>query len=110
MNTLFHFEHRLWLVLAVDRSVDGEGWVGRSYVSTTQIYVPCGVDAERTAMQFELLEFDEEDATKAVKIRAHLAEKGTPIVPYDSLIAVQARARGLTLITHNTNEFSRVPD
>ena len=61
------------------------------------------------AFQFEVLAFDPEDAAEAAKIRAHLAESGTPIGPYDALIAGQARARGLTVVTHNTREFTRVP-
>lgn len=61
------------------------------------------------ALQFSVLEFDEEDARQAGQIRAHLASKGTPIGPYDVLIAGQARARELTLVTHNTSEFQRVP-
>ena len=61
------------------------------------------------ALQFSVLEFDEEDARHAGDIRAHLASKGTPIGPYDVLIAGQARARELTLLTHNTTEFQRVP-
>ncbi len=61
------------------------------------------------ALQFSVLEFDEEDARHAGQIRAELASKGTPIGPYDVLIAGQARARELTLVTHNTSEFQRVP-
>jgi tRNA(fMet)-specific endonuclease VapC len=61
------------------------------------------------ALQFSVLEFDEEDARQAGQIRAHLASKGTPIGPYDVLIAGQARARELTLVTYNTSEFQRVP-
>lgn len=61
------------------------------------------------ALQFSVLEFDEEDARQAGQIRADLASKGTPIGPYDVLIAGQARARDLTLVTHNTIEFQRVP-
>lgn len=61
------------------------------------------------ALQFSVLEFDEEDARQAGQIRAHLASKGTPIGPYDVLIAGQAKARELTLVTHNTTEFERVP-
>lgn len=61
------------------------------------------------ALQFSILEFDEEDARQAGQIRAQLASKGTPIGPYDVLIAGQARARELTLVTHNTSEFQRVP-
>ena len=54
------------------------------------------------ALQFPVLEFDQEDARQAGEIRAHLASKGTPIGPYDVLIAGQAKARNLTLVTHNT--------
>jgi len=62
------------------------------------------------ALQFPVVEFDQEDARQAGAIRAHLASKGTPIGPYDVLIAGQAKARKLTLVTHNTTEFQRVPD
>jgi tRNA(fMet)-specific endonuclease VapC len=61
------------------------------------------------ALQFPVLEFDQEDARQAGEVRAHLASKGTPIGPYDVLIAGQAKARKLTLVTHNTTEFQRVP-
>jgi tRNA(fMet)-specific endonuclease VapC len=60
-------------------------------------------------LQFEVVEFDRDDARHAGEIRALLAARGKPIGPYDVLIAGQARARGLTLVTHNTAEFSRVP-
>lgn len=43
------------------------------------------------------------------EIRAHLAAQGTPIGPNDLMIASIARLHNLTLVTHNTNEFSRVP-
>jgi len=42
-------------------------------------------------------------------IRASLEQAGTPIGPNDLLIAAQALALDLTLITANTNEFARVP-
>ena len=61
------------------------------------------------ALQFPVLEFDHEDARQAGEIRAHLASEGTPIGPYDVLIAGQAKARRLTLVTHSTTEFRRVP-
>jgi len=60
-------------------------------------------------LQFPVLEFDQEDARQAGEIRALLASKGTAIGPYDVLIAGQAKARKLTLVTHNTTEFRRVP-
>jgi tRNA(fMet)-specific endonuclease VapC len=58
---------------------------------------------------FEPLGFDAEDARKAGEIRGDLTLRGTPIGPYDVLIAGQALARDLTLVTANTREFSRVP-
>lgn len=60
-------------------------------------------------LQFEVLEFDKEDARQSGELRAFLADKGIPIGPYDVLIAGQARARDMTLITSNTSEFRRVP-
>ena len=56
-----------------------------------------------------ILAFDADDADEAADIRAALARLGTPIRPYDTLIAAQARRRGATLVTANTREFSRVP-
>jgi tRNA(fMet)-specific endonuclease VapC len=61
------------------------------------------------ALEFAVLEFDKEDARQAGAVRALLASRGTPIGPYDVLIAGQALARNLILITHNTQEFGRVP-
>jgi tRNA(fMet)-specific endonuclease VapC len=60
------------------------------------------------ALRFELLDFDREDARRAGQLRAFLAAQGTPVGPYDSLIAGQAWARGLTLITRNVREFQRI--
>jgi tRNA(fMet)-specific endonuclease VapC len=60
------------------------------------------------ALQFIVLEFDKEDARQAGEVRAMLASKGTPIGPYDVLIAGQAVARDMILVTHNVHEFGRV--
>src|SRR5207244_660977 len=60
------------------------------------------------ALQFSVLEFDKEDARQAGAVRALLASKGTPIGPYDVLIAGQEVARNMILVTHNTQEFGRV--
>lgn len=59
-------------------------------------------------LRFEVMDFDREDARHAAEIRAGLALQGTPIGGYDVLIAGQARARGLTLVTRNLREFGRV--
>ena len=57
----------------------------------------------------DLLQFDTEDAAIAGSIRAKLRHAGSPIGPYDLLIAAQALRNGATLITANTREFNRIP-
>lgn len=49
-----------------------------------------------------------EDARCSGEIRARLARIGQPIGPYDVLIAGQAMARGMTLVTNNSREFARI--
>jgi len=58
--------------------------------------------------QITIVDFGEKEAASSAKIRALLEERGTPIGPLDTLIAGTALANQLTLITHNTKEFSRV--
>jgi tRNA(fMet)-specific endonuclease VapC len=57
---------------------------------------------------FLSLPFDDVAAQEYGAIRADLAAKGTPIGPNDLFIAAIALANRLTLVTHNTGEFSRV--
>ena len=57
---------------------------------------------------FQSLPFDDEAALVFAKIRADLQRQGQPIGPYDMQIAAIALANDLTLVTHNTREFSRV--
>lgn len=57
----------------------------------------------------EVLRFEPEDAEEAGTLRAELKRAGTPIGPYDLLIAAQARRRGARLVTANMGEFSRMP-
>ncbi|MEO8668396.1 MAG: type II toxin-antitoxin system VapC family toxin [Bauldia sp.] len=57
----------------------------------------------------EALPFEPEDAREAGDIRAALNRAGTPIGPYDILIAAQARRRNAVLVTANMREFARVP-
>jgi tRNA(fMet)-specific endonuclease VapC len=56
-----------------------------------------------------VLPFEPGDAEEAGEIRAALKRAGTPIGPYDILIAAQARRRSALLVTANASEFSRVP-
>ena len=57
----------------------------------------------------DVLAWDREDARAAGEVRARLVQQGQPIGPYDVLIAGQALAQGLVLVTRNVREFERVP-
>ncbi len=57
---------------------------------------------------FVSLPFDDNAAEVYGQIRAQLEKAGTPIGPNDLLIAAIALANNLTLVTHNTREFSRI--
>ncbi len=57
---------------------------------------------------FVSLPFDSRVAEVHGRIRARHKALGTPIGPYDLQIAAIALANNLTLVTHNTREFSRV--
>lgn len=59
-------------------------------------------------LPFEVLQFNSQDADKAGEIRATLERRGTPIGAYDTLIAGQAIANDLIVITDNVREFFRV--
>jgi tRNA(fMet)-specific endonuclease VapC len=52
--------------------------------------------------------FGEDDAVQAGTVRAALQRAGTPIGPYDLLIAAQAMTAGATLVTANRTELARV--
>jgi tRNA(fMet)-specific endonuclease VapC len=56
------------------------------------------------------LPFDDSAAEVYGEIRAHLQRTGRLIGGNDLLIAATAQTNGLTLVTHNTGEFSRVPN
>ena len=58
---------------------------------------------------FAILPFDNTDAICFGNLRAALAYAGTPIGTYDVMIAAQGLTKRLTVVTHNTEEFSRVP-
>lgn len=55
------------------------------------------------------LSFDDSVAEAYGEIRAHLQRAGRLIGGNDLLIAAIAQTNGLTLVTHNTGEFTRVP-
>jgi len=60
------------------------------------------------AGNISIVHFEEEDAGIAGDLRAELERSGTPIGPYDLLIAAQALRAGTILVTANVTEFRRV--
>lgn len=68
------------------------------------------LDQDRFLSRFRSLAFDDAAAGFYATIRARTERAGTPIGPNDLLIAAIALTHSLTLVTHNTREFSRVPD
>jgi len=89
-------------------------------VSAVTVYeLFCGVEkaqnpiSERQKVELFLsviaeLPFDRAAAETAARIRVELEKKGTPIGPYDILIAGHALVNGLTVVTNNLGEFQRV--
>ena len=65
-------------------------------------------DIEALAARLEVLPFDNKAAYHFGQIRAALYRMGRPIGPYDMMIAGQASASSLRLVTNNVKEFERV--
>jgi tRNA(fMet)-specific endonuclease VapC len=65
--------------------------------------------ADFLAGPIAVLPFEPADAEEAANIRAALERAGTPIGPYDVLVAAQARRRDALLVTANEREYARVP-
>ena len=92
--------------IAVSTIVLYELWYGvarsqrrRENAERLRVFLSGNIDVAR---------FDEDDAVTAGDLRAALEAAGTPIGPYDLLIAAQALRRSATLVTANVSEFARV--
>ena len=101
-----------------EKAIRGDFQVYVSSVVTFELWYGIGkstrveTNAQRLKMLLSssviALPFDHEDSRAAGSIRAALEAAGRPIGAYDYLIAGQAIARQLTLVTANVSEFSRV--
>ena len=58
---------------------------------------------------YDTLPFTEQDAALFGAFRAQLEAAGITIGVLDVMIAAQGVANGLTVVTHNTREFIRIP-
>ena len=92
--------------IAVSTIVLYELWYGvarsqrrRENAERLRVFLSGNIDVAR---------FDEDDAVTAGDLRAALEAAGTPIGPYDLLIAAQALRSSATLVTANVSEFARV--
>jgi tRNA(fMet)-specific endonuclease VapC len=100
------------------KAVESGETVGVPSVSLYELWygVAKSVQIEANTRRLELflagsvrvLEFGQEDARLAGQIRNTLERIGKPIGTYDLLIAGQAMARKMTLVTANAKEFGRV--
>ncbi|MDJ0763901.1 MAG: type II toxin-antitoxin system VapC family toxin [Myxococcota bacterium] len=61
------------------------------------------------AAQLDIYPFDKIAAPHYADIRAQLEKAGQPISERDTQIAAIARANKLTIVTHNTREFTLIP-
>jgi len=59
-------------------------------------------------LPFTILDFDQAAPAQYGQIRSLLESGGRPIGPMDLLLAAQARAHSLVLVTNNEKEFKRV--
>ena len=66
------------------------------------------IQLEALISRVNISSFGAQEAKVAATIRANLESKGTPISPYDTLIAGTALSNNATLVTHNTKEFKRI--
>jgi tRNA(fMet)-specific endonuclease VapC len=91
---------------------------GISAISSFELFVGAARarDPRREAQKVERLldvveeiSFDPDAARRAGALRFELETAGTPIGPYDLLIAGHALVLDLTLVTANTEEFGHVP-
>ncbi|MCU0252019.1 MAG: PIN domain-containing protein [Vicinamibacterales bacterium] len=62
----------------------------------------------RSSPYVVVLDSPDDAASHSAQIRADMKKRGSPIGANDLFIAAHARSLGLTLVTNNTAEFSRV--
>ena len=65
---------------------------------------------ERFLQLIIVLPLENQIADRAARLRKQLNALGTPIGPYDLLIAATALELGHTLVSNNHKEFSRIPE
>lgn len=64
---------------------------------------------ETLRQRYALLVHDADSARQAGQLQAQLQRQGTPIGGNDLQVAAIALMHDLTVVTHNTREFTRIP-
>jgi tRNA(fMet)-specific endonuclease VapC len=113
---IYAINERPAAVLHAIREHQGAG-LGISSVTAAELYfgvARTGSERNLAALRrflatLEVAPFDAAAAEVSGSMRAWLAAQGTPIRPYDTLIAAHAHALAVTLVSNNTREFERVP-
>ena len=97
-------------------SAPGDVCISSVTVAELQYGVKKSAAKEKNALALEafllplvIVPFDLNSALAYGAIRVFLERQATPIGGMDMLIAAQAIAHNLTLITHNLREFQRIP-
>lgn len=113
---IYAIKHRPPEVLAALRRHEADG-LGVSSITVAELFfgvAKSGSLRNRLALQqflepLEIADFDRAAAAAYGPLRATLEAAGTPIGALDTQIAAHALALGVTLVSHNTREFARVP-
>lgn len=101
-DAIHNHEPQSMVICAVVRAELFYGAMKSDYPTATLAKQRCFID------RFPSMPFGDEAALIFGQIRANLQLQGLPIGPYDVQIAAIALANDLTLVTHNTREFSRI--
>jgi len=112
---IYAIKHRPASVVAALRAHASAG-IGVSSVTVAELFFgveKSGSPRNRDALRhflapLELADFDLNAAEVYGRVRNQLERVGMPIGPLDTQIAAHALALGVTLVTNNTREFSRV--
>lgn len=113
---IYAIKNRPAAVLAALRTHEAAG-LGISSISVAELFFGAEKSGSVHNMQalrqflepLEIADFDLDAAQAYGRLRRQLESAGTPIGPLDTQIAAHALALDVTLVSHNTREFARIP-
>ena len=90
------------------RSVRSARWRLNTDCSSIRHERKVEADDSLTLQDLQILPYELEDGNATAAVRAALTKRGTPIGPYDVMIAGTALRHGLVMVTSNGDEFERI--